>query len=51
MEPKILIFDKECIIKSKFHKHERPISIDKVENYQKKIYMVMKVHLNTLLDI
>ena len=43
MEPKTLIFDKECIVKSKFHMHEIRISIDKVEIkklcYQKKIYM------------
>ena len=31
MEQKVLIFDKECIMKNVFHKNKKPISIDKVD--------------------
>ena len=52
---KVLIFGEDCIIKNSFHRNRKLINIDKVEIKQtvlsKYIYMIMKVHLNTLLDI
>ena len=44
MKPKVLIFDKHCIVKNIFHRCKKPINI-------KKIHMVIKVHQNTLLDM
>ena len=55
MEKKVLSFSEKHIIKNKFHIHKGSLSVNEVDieriELSKKNHMVVKVHLNTFLDI